>query len=201
VVVSVDYRLAPEHKFPSAVEDVFAALSWTRNNAASFGIDPTRISVAGASAGGNLAAVAAIQARDAGIALRAQALVYPVTAPDAQSASQHANAQGYILTRALVLWFQNHYRRDDNDRKDWRYAPLIAPDLSGLAPALVLVAEFDPLRDEGVEYAKRLMDSGVEVRLSHYAGMVHAFFNMARAISAADRAMHEVANFLRTHSQ
>ena len=201
VVVSVDYRLAPEHKFPAAVQDSFAALQWLMANAAEFGIDTNRVCVAGDSAGGNLAAVTAILARDAGIPLRAQALIYPVTGPDAESASHHKNANGYMLTRELLLWFQAHYRRDEQDRKDWRYAPLIADDLRNVAPALVLVAEFDPLRDEGIAYAQRLMDSEVEVRLSHYAGMVHAFFNMAGAIDAAHRAMDEVTEFLRVHSQ
>ena len=199
VVVSVEYRLAPEHKFPTAVRDSFKALEWMLANSAKLGIDAQKVAVAGDSAGGNLAAVVAIMARDAGINLRAQALVYPVTAGDAESASHHANAHNKVLTRDLILWFQSHYRRGEVDREDWRYAPLIAPDLSNVAPAFVLVAEYDPLRDEGIAYARRLMDSEVEVRLSHYAGMVHGFFGMSGAISAGARALTEVAEFLTTH--
>lgn len=198
-VVSVEYRLAPEHKFPAAVQDSFKALEWVVENATRLNIDTDRLAVAGDSAGGNLAAVTAILARDAGISLRAQGLVYPVTAPDAESASHHANAEGKILTRDMILWFQSHYRRGESDREDWRYAPLIAPALHGVAPAFVLVAELDPLRDEGIAYAQRLMDSEVEVRLSQYAGTVHGFFQMGGAIGAAVRAQAELAEFLRTH--
>lgn len=199
VVVSVEYRLAPEHPFPAAVQDSFAALKWLVEHAPDMGIAPTRIAVAGDSAGGNLAAVNALLARDAGIQLAAQALVYPATAPDAESDSHHDNADGYLLTREHVLYFQGNYRSSEADRTDFRYAPLIASDHSNLAPALVQVAEFDPLRDEGIAYATALISAGNDVTLSHYAGMVHAFFGLSAAVDAGKRAMDEVCQFLRAH--
>lgn len=197
VVVSVEYRLAPEHRFPAAVEDSFTALRWLADEADALGVDATRLAVAGDSAGGNLAAVNALLARDAGLALRAQVLVYPATAADAESPSHHANASGYLLTREHVLWFQGNYRASEADREDFRYAPLIAPDHSNLAPALIQVAEFDPLRDEGIAYANALASAGNEVVLNHYAGMVHAFFSLARAVEAGRQAMNEATTFLR----
>ena len=201
IVVSVDYRLAPEHKFPAAIDDVFAVVEWVATQADVFEGDPTRIAVAGDSAGGNLAAVSALLARDAGIQLRAQALVYPVTAPDAESDSHHDNAEGFMLTRANVLWFQRHYRRDERDRTDFRYAPAIAESHADLAPALIQVAEFDPLKDEGIEYANRLSRAGNQVSLTHYAGMIHGFFSLSSAVDAGRDAIAEVCAFLSKHLQ
>ncbi|MGB0751206.1 MAG: alpha/beta hydrolase [Gammaproteobacteria bacterium] len=201
IVVSVDYRLAPEHKFPAAIDDAFAVVQRVASNADAFGGDPTRIAVAGDSAGGNLAAVSALMARDAGIQLRAQALVYPVTAPDAESDSHHDNAEGFMLTRANVLWFQSHYRRDERDRTDFRYAPAIAESHADLAPALIQVAEFDPLKDEGIEYANRLSRAGNQVSLTHYAGMIHGFFSLSSAVDAGRDAIAEVCAFLSKHLQ
>jgi len=198
IVVSVDYRLAPEHKFPAGVVDSFAALKWAARHAAEIGGDATRIAIGGDSAGGNLAAVGAILARDAGDpALVFQLLVYPRTARDEDSPSHHALGEGYMLTRKVILWFHDHYRASDSDRHDFRYAPLIATDLSRLPPALVIVGEYDPLRDDGIAYAARLRDAGNEVELADYAGMVHPFFSMGGAIDAGRRAMVQATNALR----
>lgn len=198
VVVSVDYRLAPEHKFPAAVEDSFAALSWVGQHAAEIGGDANRIAVGGDSAGGNLAAVAAILARDAEYPpLVFQLLIYPPTAAYPDSPSQLELAEGYLLTRKNILWFQNHYVRDDNDRQDFRYAPLLCPDLSRLPPALLIVAGYDPLRDEGIEYAERLRQAGNQVELVNYEGMVHPFLSMSGALEVARQAIVKSSEALR----
>ncbi len=198
MVVSVGYRLAPEHKFPAAVEDSFAALKWVGEQAGSLGADARRMAIGGDSAGGNLAAVAAILAREGGgPPLAFQLLVYPPTAPFPDSASQHALSDGYLLTRKHILWFQGHYLRSDDDRRDFRYAPLLCPNLSGLPPALVIVAEYDPLRDEGIAYAKRLREAGNQVELMDYPGMVHPFFSMSGAVDVARQAIADAAAALR----
>ncbi len=201
IVVSVDYRLAPEHKFPAAVEDAYAALVWAYNNAQTIGGNPDSIVVGGDSAGGNLAAVSAIIARDnQTMSLQAQLLIYPATAPKADSASQLSFAEGYFLERETILWFHNSYIRNDLDRNDYRYAPLIAPSLSQLPPALVIVAGYDPLRDEGAAYAQRLQDSGVEVELSEYSGMFHPFVSLAGVLDEGKRAIEECAAMLRHYA-
>jgi acetyl esterase len=198
IVVSVDYRLAPEHKFPAGVIDCFAALEWTARHAREIGGDPSRIAIGGDSAGGNLAAVCAILARDAGgPRLVFQLLVYPRTAPDEDSPSHQALAEGYMLTRRVILWFHDHYRARDSDREDFRYAPLIAGNLSRLPPALIVVGEYDPLRDDGVAYANRLREAGNDVELADYPGMVHPFFSMGGAIDAGRRCMTEATAALR----
>ena len=198
IVASAGYRLAPEHKFPAGVVDSFAALSWAALNAAQFGGDASRLAIGGDSAGANLAAVCAILARDAGApALRFQLLVYPRTAPEEEFPSHHEFAEGYLLTRKTILWFHDHYRACDDDCRDFRYAPLICPDLSRLPPALVIIGEFDPLRDDGIAYAKRLEESGNVVKLSDYAGMVHPFFSMGGAVDAGRAAMVEAADALK----
>ena len=198
IVVSVAYRLAPEHRFPAGVVDSFAALKWAARHARELGGDPSRIAVGGDSAGGNLAAVCAILARDAGgPALAFQLLVYPRTAPDEESRSHHELAEGYMLTRKVILWFHEHYRASDADRSDFRYAPLIAKNLACLPPALVIVGEYDPLRDDGIAYANRLRESGNAVELADYAGMVHPFFSMGGAIDAGRRAMVQATDALR----
>ncbi|MFO1324307.1 MAG: alpha/beta hydrolase [Burkholderiales bacterium] len=198
IVVSVDYRLAPEHRFPAGVDDSIAALNWAAANAADFGGDAARIAVGGDSAGGNLAAVCAILARDAGgPTLRFQLLVYPRTAPEEDAPSHFTFADGYLLTRKTILWFHDHYRASPDDRKDFRYAPLICPDLSRLPPALVIVGEFDPLRDDGIAYADRLRDAGNDVELADYPGMVHPFFSMGGAVAAGRTALTRAARALR----
>jgi len=198
IVVSVDYRLAPEHPFPAAPEDCLAAWRWVAAEAAALGGDPARIALGGDSAGGNLAAVTAIGARAAGGRQPVlQLLVYPVTAPAPESASAHAFAKGYLLTRRNMLWFMDHYRGGGPVPMDWRFAPLLAPDLSGLPPALVQVAEYDPLRDEGIDYAARLMRAGNRVDLACYPGMVHGFFTLSAAVADGRRAIAQAAAALR----
>jgi acetyl esterase len=202
IVVSAGYRLAPEHKFPAGVVDSFAALKWASRHAREIGGDPSRIAIGGDSAGGNLAAVCAILARDAGEpALMFQLLVYPRTAPDEESESHRAFAEGYMLTRKVILWFHDHYRASEDDRRDFRYAPLIAKNLAGLPPALVIVGEYDPLHDDGIAYANRLRESGNAVEVADYAGMVHPFFSMGGAVDAGRRAMTQATDALRSAFQ
>jgi acetyl esterase len=197
IVVSVDYRLAPEHKFPAGVEDSFVALAWTVSHATEFGGDPSRIAITGDSAGGNLAAVCAILARDRGLRLVFQLLVYPRTAADEELPSHHLFAEEHLLTRKTILWFHEHYRASDADRNDFRYAPLICPDLSRLPPALIIVGECDPVRDDGIVYAGALERAGNTVKLSQYDGMIHPFFSMGGAIDAGRRAHVEASNALK----
>lgn len=198
IVVAAEYRLAPECKFPAAVEDSEAALRWVAQHAAGHGGDPDRIAVGGDSAGANLATVVAIMARDAGHPkLACQLLVYPCAAPEPETPSHHKFATGYVLTRNTITWFYKHYLRSQRDVNDFRFAPLIADDLSNLPPALVLVAGYDPLRDEGVDYAKRLIEAGNRVRLANYEGMIHGFYLMGGAVDAARRAVAESAEVLR----
>ncbi len=198
ILVSVDYRLSPEHPHPAAVEDAFAALQWVAANAASFGGDASRIAVAGDSAGGNLAAVSAILARDhGGPKLVRQILIYPATAPVPDSDSHLEFAEGYLLTRRSILWFHEHHTGGQDHSADFRFAPLVAPDLSGLAPALVIVAGFDPLRDEGIAYAHRLRDAGNPVDLLAFDGMVHGFCSLSDYVEGGKIAIREVVKSLR----
>ena len=198
VVVSVDYRLAPEARFPAAPEDCFAAARWAAANAASLGADPRRVAVAGDSAGGNLAAVVSILARErGGPALVHQLLVYPVTDWDFETCSYRENAEGYLLTRDMMRWFHGHYFAKPEEAADPLAAPLRAPDLRGLPPATVLTAEFDPLRDEGEAYAARLREAGVPTTLTRYDGMFHGFFGMTARIDRAGDAVDDAARALR----
>jgi len=195
-VVALDYRLAPEHRFPTAVDDTFDALRWLAANAASLGIDGTRLAVGGDSAGGTLAAVAAIQARDAGLALRLQLLITPGTAATRDSESQRRFAEGFLLDAATIDWFFDHYI-DRAQRTDWRFAPLLADDLDGVAPACVILAECDPLVDEGIAYADRLRAAGVPVRLELTRGVTHDFIKMARVLPEAVAAQDAAADALK----
>ncbi len=198
VVVSVDYRLAPEHPFPAAVEDTFAATCWAAEHAAELGANASRLAVGGESAGGNLAAVVALLARDAGAPLIShQALVYPVTNHDFSTPSYTENAEGYLLTRQSMDWFWGHYLGTDGDGSDWRASPLRAESLADLPPAHILTMEFDPLRDEGEAYAARLREAGVPVVLSRYDGAIHGSFNMTELLEDGARAVEEVALQLR----
>ncbi|HTT38124.1 MAG TPA: alpha/beta hydrolase [Burkholderiales bacterium] len=198
VVVAVDYRLAPEFRFPAAVEDCHAALRWLALHGSEIGADPQRIAVGGDSAGGNLAAVMAILARNDGFPrLAFQLLIYPCTAPEPETPSHRQFADGYVLTRDGIVWFYKQYLSSAKDRNDFRFAPLVADDLSNLPPALVLVAGYDPLRDEGVDYARRLIDAGNRVTLSNYEGMIHGFYLMGGAVDAAKRAVVQSAQALK----
>jgi acetyl esterase len=194
LVVSVDYRMGPEDRFPAAVEDSFAALKWTYTNAASLGADPVRIGVHGDSAGGNLAAVVALMARDASSPrLRLQSLVYPVTDYACRGDSYERYATGCgILTKGAMLWFQKHYLRNLADAEDWRASPIKAPNLAGVAPAIVVTAECDVLHDEGQRYAEALRQADVPVEYREYSGMIHAFFGMVPAVDDAMNAQHAV---------
>jgi acetyl esterase len=199
LVVAMEYRLAPEHKFPAAPEDCYAATCWVAANAAAIGGDPRRIAVGGDSAGGNLAAVVAQMARDrGGLALVYQLLVYPVTNYGYDTASYRENADGYLLTRDAMVWFWNHYLRSAADGDNPLASPLRANDLRGLPPAIVLTAEFDPLRDEGEAYAMRLQEAGVPVTLKRYAGTIHGFFSLGAVLDQGKQAMADAAAALRT---
>ena len=201
-VVSVDYRLAPDHRFPAAVEDAFAAYVWCVEAGRAHGLDRQRIAVGGDSAGGNLAAVVALMARDAGIPSPClQLLIYPVTDYAGDTESYRAFAQGYgFLEARSMFWFRDHYLRSENDRLDWRAAPLRAEDLRGLPPAFVLTAELDILKDEGAAFSKRLRAAQVEVEYHEIPGMIHGFFTMAPAVDGAVHAQRLVCEALRRAS-
>jgi acetyl esterase len=191
IVVSVDYRLAPEHRFPAAVEDCIAATTWVADHGAELGGDPGRLGVAGDSAGGNLAAVVAQDAHRRGApAVAAQALVYPAVDFSEIRPSFVANGEGYLLTAESIGWFTAQYL-GDHDPADPRASPLRA-DLAGLPPAVVAVAEFDPLHDEGVAYAAALSEAGVAVRLLDFGGLVHGFMGLGALSRASARARDEV---------
>ncbi len=197
-VVSVDYRLAPEHKFPAAADDAWAATRWVAAHAAELGVDGARLAVGGDSAGGNLAAVVALMARDAGgPALALQALLYPVTDVAAESRSYADLADGYLLTREGMRWFIAHYLDRAAEGGDWRASPLRATSLAGVAPALVVTAGFDPLRDEGDAYAARLREAGVSVDHVCFGGMIHGFVPMGKLIETGNRAVTLIAASLR----
>ena len=198
IVVAVDYRLAPEHKFPAAVEDCFAATSWVAQEAAALGIDRERLAVGGDSAGGNLAAVVSLVARDQGMPmLRCQALLYPAVDCGMTHPSHDRFAEGYLLTRPTMKWFYEQYLRGPPDVDDWRASPLRAADLSGAAPALVLTAGNDVLCDEGEAYARRLQQAGVAVQLRHFPDQIHGFLTMGKIIEAAQPALDDIAAALR----
>ena len=195
LVASVDYRMGPEHRFPAAVEDSFAALEWLHGNAASLGADPARLGVHGDSAGANLAAVVALMARDAGgPLLRLQSLVYPVADYTLSSPSYDTFAEGYgLLTRAAMVWFRGHYLGNPADAEDWRASPIKAANLAGVAPAIIVTAECDVLHDDGERYADSLRRAGVAVEYREYAGMIHGFFGMVPIIDDAMNAQRVVA--------
>jgi acetyl esterase len=194
LVASVDYRMGPEHKFPAAVDDSFAALRWVHANAGSLGADPDLIGVHGDSAGGNLAAVVALLARDAGSPkLRLQSLVYPIADYGLSGESYDKFASGYgTLTKSAMVWFRDHYLRSAKDADDWRASPIKASSLSGVAPAIVVTAECDVLHDDGERYAEALQRAGVPVEYREYPGMIHAFFGLVPAVDDAMNAQRAV---------
>jgi acetyl esterase len=196
-LLSLDYRLAPEHPFPAAVEDAFATFRWTAERAAELGASPERIAVCGDSAGGNLAAAVSLMARDAGGPSPAmQLLIYPVT-DVVGGPSRQLFAEGFQLTKSDMDWFEAHYLSGGASGEDPRISVLRAEDLSGLPPAYIATAGFDPLRDEGEAYAGRLREAGVRVALKRHPGLIHGFANMTAVSRSARAAMHEIAGALR----
>jgi acetyl esterase len=196
-VVAVDYRRAPEHPFPAAAEDCYAAVAWVVDNATALEVDGTRLAVAGDSAGGNLAAVVSLMARDrGGPQIAFQLLIYPATERGSDTESMRTNAEGYFLTRAAMLWFWQHYAPPSVEFSPY-HSPLGAESLAELPPALVITAEYDPLRDEGEAYALRLSDSGVPVTLRRYDGMIHGFVSMAGVLPHGAEAIAEAGAMVR----
>ncbi len=201
IVISIDYRLAPEHKFPSAVDDSIAATKWVAANAKQLGIDPTRLMVGGDSAGGNLAAVVALSARDGnGPALSGQVLIYPATDFAMTHPSHSEPETSVLLTHSVIRWFRDHYLNGAADAADWRASPARAKTLAGLPPAYVLTAGADPLRDEGDEYAKRLKEAGVPVTYRTFPGQFHGFFTMGKFLQQANVAASEIGVWLKAQN-
>lgn len=197
IVVSVDYRLAPEDPFPAAAEDVYAATNWAYEIRESLGGGTGPIGIAGDSAGGNLAAVCCLMARDrGGPKIGTQVLIYPILDCDLETSSYRYFADGYFLTRDAMRWFWDQYCRDPQDRKQAYVSPLRAESLADLPPALILTAEFDPLRDEAEAYAKRLQESGVAAKAIRYDGMIHGFTRRFQLLEEAHDALRETAEFI-----
>jgi acetyl esterase len=196
-VVSVDYRLAPEHQFPTAANDAWDALQWLSAHAASLGLDAARLAVGGDSAGGTLAAMCAVLAQGAGLPLALQLLFYPGCAAHQDTPSHQKFATGFVLDEASISWFFDLYVRSPADRDDWRFAPLNAPDVDGVAAAWFGLAECDPLVDEGLMYADKLRAAGVPVDLEIYRGVTHEFIKMGRILPEARHAHADAARALR----
>jgi acetyl esterase len=196
-VVSVDYRLAPEHKFPAGIDDAIAATSWLLGRAESLRFDPGRVSLGGDSAGGTLAIVTALQsAKMGGARFRSLLLIYPATDLSFETPSHREFAEGHLLTRAIQEWFHAHYLDNDDQRSDWRASPLRAEDLSGLPATLILTASHDPLRDEAERFGARLVEAGVTVTVKRAMGQIHGFLPMESLIPAAKVAVAELAAHL-----
>jgi acetyl esterase len=196
MVISVDYRLAPEHRFPAAVDDAITATKWIAANAERLAIDPARLVVGGDSAGGNLAAVVSLAAREDGPRIAGQLLIYPSTDMSRRHPSHSEPETSVLLTHSVIGWFLNHYF-GDADINDWRASPARAKSLAGLPPAYVLTAGADPLRDEGDEYAARLKAAGVAVTYRHFPGQFHGFFTMGKLLNQANVAVSEIATWLK----
>jgi acetyl esterase len=199
VVVSVDYRLAPEHKFPAGPEDCYAATKWAAEHAGQLNADPGRVVIAGDSAGGNMVAVTALMIRDKdGPALRGQLMIYPVTDYfNSRHRSYTENAEGYGLTAAGMQWFWAQYLNSESEADNPLVSPLRAKDLRGLPPALIITAEYDILRDEGELYGERLVEAGVPTKVVRYDGMNHGFFQMYGIVDKAKQALEESATWLK----
>jgi acetyl esterase len=197
LVAVVGYRLAPEHPFPAATDDCYAAVRWVAEHAEEIGADPARLAVGGDSAGGNLAAGVTLRARTGGPALAGQLLVYPNTDQLADDQSMRAADDPFLFNRHSVAWYRQHYLTDPGDAASPLASPLRADSLAGLPPALVITAEYDPLRDQGEAYARRLAGDGVRVELSRYPGMAHGFFTMIGTVDASRAAIEQAASRLR----
>ena len=198
IVISVDYRLAPEHKFPAAVEDAVAATTWIAGHAKELGIDASRLMIGGDSAGGNLAAVVAISARDGnGPAIAGQVLIYPAVDFAMKHPSHREPETSILLTHSVIRWFCNHYLNGAADIDNWKASPARAQTLAGLPPSYVMTAGADPLRDEGDEYAARLKQAGVGVTYRHFPGQFHGFFTMGKLLPQANVALTEIAGWLK----
>jgi acetyl esterase len=198
IVISVDYRLAPEHKFPAAADDAIAATKWIAANARALGIDTARLSIGGDSAGGNLTAVVALAARDGnGPTIAGQVLIYPATDFAMTHGSHGEPETSVLLTHSVIHWFRDHYLNGAADIHDWRASPARATNLAGLPPAYVLTAGADPLRDEGDEYAERLKQAGVPVTYKHYPGQFHGFVTMGKLLQQANVAVSEIGAWLK----
>jgi acetyl esterase len=196
-VIAVDYRLAPEHRFPAAVDDALAATRWIAANAARLRIDPQRLAVGGDSAGGNLAAVVALAARDAGdLDIVFQLLIYPATDQRRGAPSHTSNGQGYLLTQDTITYFHDHYLGGSSHDLDWRASPLLAASHAGLPPAFILTAGYDPLRDEGLQYAQKLSEAGSRASLVNFERQIHGFILMGRVLDEANVAVHLCASQL-----
>ncbi len=197
VVISVDYRMGPEHKFPAAFEDAVAAFEWTVENANPLGIDAKRIAIGGDSAGGNLTAAACLQLRSHPVQPAFQLLIYPATIMWQDTPSYHANGQGYMLTKDSIAYYTTNYLRDRHDAKDWRASPQWAESHAGLPPAFVLTAGYDPLRDEGLMYADALSKAGVSTQYVCFERQIHGFITMGRVMQEANTAVSMCAQVLR----
>lgn len=198
VFVSVDYRLAPEHKYPSAIEDAYAALKWVVSNSGELQIDPNKIAVCGDSAGGNIAAALCLMTRDRnGPPIAFQALIYPITDCDFSRRSYHENSDGYFLTTSQMRWFWQHYVSSSEQMQEPYASPLRAKSLKGLPPALILTAEFDPLRDEGEAYGAALGAVGIAVEVHQYHGMIHAFIKRVDQFDAAIQAIRQIGDAMK----
>jgi acetyl esterase len=201
-VLSVDYRLGPDWRFPTAHNDAFDVLHWVFEEAARLGADPARIALAGDSAGGTLAAACAIEARNAGLAPVLQLLIYPGTCARQDTPSHRALTEGYLLTAEMIQWFFSQYLGQESDRDDWRFAPLdgggSGANVTGVCPAWIAVAGYDPLHDEGVAYAAKLGKAGVAASLADYPGMIHDFFKLGRFVPAVAQAHADAVAALRT---
>ena len=199
VVVSVDYRMGPEHKFPAAYDDSVAAFNWTVAHAASLGIDASRIAIGGDSAGGNLAAAACLGLRGQSVQPAFQLLIYPATIMWQDTPSYHANGKGYMLTKESIAYYTENYLRNREDAKDWRASPQLADSHAGLPPAFVMTAGFDPLRDEGLMYADALSKAGVSSQYICFERQIHGFITMGRVMQEANTAVSLCASALKAN--